>query len=191
MVYAYSLGLLVRALRQWLSSTRRFLLPYNARDIPSGMSPTVVKQCSPGRTNPAESAGTSSGGSHSQPSELEARLLRIFANAGINVPSPQNLACTSGLLVLYPPFASCSRGGAAYIPVLEKHIQTLHFIAERETARRLEAEANLAEEEARHARILLDIKEECREPFVVPALLDAFVALSETVDSVTVTGMNS
>jgi hypothetical protein len=70
-------------------------------------------------------------------------------------------------------------------------MQALRIIAERETARRMEAEANLAVEVARHARILRDIKEECREPFVVPALLDAFVALSETVDNVTVSGMNS
>ncbi len=93
--------------------------------------------------------------------------------------------------MLFYSLASCSRGGAAYIPMLESYIQALRFIAERETAKRVEAEANLAEEEARHARILLDIKEECREPFVVPALLDAFVALSETVDNVTVSGMNS
>lgn len=74
--------------------------------------------------------------------------------------------------------------------MLENYIQALRFVAERETARRVEVEANLAEKEAHHARILLDIKEECREPFVVPALLDAFVALSETVDDV-VSGMNS
>ena len=74
--------------------------------------------------------------------------------------------------------------------MLENYIQALRFVAERETARRVEVEANLAEKEAHHARILLDIKEECREPFVVPALLDAFVALSETVDDV-VPGMNS
>lgn len=168
--------------------TGRFFLPYNARGIPNGMSPAVVKQCSPDRTNSAGTAGTSSSGSRSQSRELEARLLRVFESAGISVTSPQNLACTSdGLLTLFFfPFASCSRGGSAYIPMLESHIQALRVIAERETARRVEAEANLAEEEARHARILLDIKEECREPFVVPALLDAFVSLSETVDSVTV-----
>jgi hypothetical protein len=47
----------------------------------------------------------------------------------------------------------------------------------------MKAEAALAEERARHARILQDIQTECREPFVVPALLDAFVAVSQIVDS--------
>ena len=150
-----------------------------------------MNQCPPNRTNAAGTPDAGSSGSHSQPSELEARLLRVFESAGISVPSrSQNLACTSGLLMLSDFCASCSQGGAAYIPMLENYIQALRFIAERETARRVEVEANLAEKEAHHARILLDIKEECREPFVVPALLDAFVALSETVDDV-VSGMNS
>lgn len=92
--------------------------------------------------------------------------------------------------MLFDFCASCLRGGAAYIPLLESYIQALRFFAERETARRVEAEASLAEKEAHHARILLEIEEECREPFVVPALLNAFVALSETVDNV-VSGMNS
>ena len=88
-------------------------------------------------------------------------------------------------------FSSLVHGDDAdYIPMLENYIESLRSIAERETARRMEAEANLAEEEARHARILLGIKEECREPFVVPALLDAFVSLSETVDNFAVSGMN-
>ncbi|KAH9050237.1 hypothetical protein EDB84DRAFT_592764 [Lactarius hengduanensis] len=137
-----------------------FFLSYNTRGVPSGLPPRVVRQCPRDRTT---TAGTGSG-SHSQPSELEARLRTVFESAGISVPSqpqPQNLA--------------------SYIPMLESYIQALRLLAERETARRIKAEANLAEEEARHARILLDIKEECREPFVVPALLDAFVALSETV----------
>ena len=56
--------------------------------------------------------------------------------------------------------------------------------ASRETAARAEAEAALAEERARHARILQDIQRECREPFIVPALLDAFVVLSQTVDTI-------
>jgi hypothetical protein len=53
-----------------------------------------------------------------------------------------------------------------------------------ETAARKKAEEALAEERARHARILQDIEMECREPFVVPALLDAFVAVSQVVDCI-------
>jgi 16S rRNA G966 N2-methylase RsmD len=55
-----------------------------------------------------------------------------------------------------------------------------------EAAARKKAEAALAEERARHARILQDIQMECREPFVVPALLDAFVAVSQVVDGISV-----
>ncbi|KAH9067881.1 hypothetical protein EDB87DRAFT_56245 [Lactarius vividus] len=172
MVYAYSLGLLPCALRLMTHIySRRFFLSYNVRGVPSGLPPIVVRQCSRDRTT---AAGTGSSGSHSQSSELEARLRTIFESAGISIPSqsqPQNLA--------------------SYIPMLESYIQTLRLLAQRETARRIKAEANLAEEEARHARILLDIKEECREPFVVPALLEAFVALSETLNNDTVSGMNS
>ncbi|KAH9177637.1 hypothetical protein EDB89DRAFT_1425087 [Lactarius sanguifluus] len=162
MVYAYSLGLLLCALRlMTLMYSRRFFLSYNTRGVPSGLPPRIVKQHPRDRTT---TAGTGSSGSHTQSSELEVRLLTVFESAGISVPSqpqPQNLA--------------------SYIPMLESYIQALRLLAEREIAKRIKAEANLAEEEARHARILLDIKEECREPFVVPALLDAFVALSETV----------
>jgi hypothetical protein len=50
----------------------------------------------------------------------------------------------------------------------------------------VKAETALAEERARHARILKDIQMECREPFVVPALLDAFVAVSQVVDGISV-----
>lgn len=60
----------------------------------------------------------------------------------------------------------------------------LRSAAESETAARKKAEDALAEERARHARILQDIGMECREPFVVPALLEAFVAVSEVVDSI-------
>jgi hypothetical protein len=48
----------------------------------------------------------------------------------------------------------------------------------------MRAEEALAEERARHAQILRDIEMECREPFVVPALLDAFIAVSQVVDCI-------
>lgn len=60
----------------------------------------------------------------------------------------------------------------------------LRSAVDSEATARMKAEAALAEERARHARILRDIQTECREPFVVPALLDAFVAVSQIVDSV-------
>jgi hypothetical protein len=60
----------------------------------------------------------------------------------------------------------------------------LRSTVDSEAAARVKAETALAEERARHARILQDIQMECREPFVVPALLDAFVAISQIVDDV-------
>ena len=80
--------------------------------------------------------------------------------------------------------SACSRAGTAYIPVLSKYLEVLHSAVDSETAARKKAEEALAEERARHARILQDIETECREPFVVPALLDAFVAVSQVVDSI-------
>jgi hypothetical protein len=78
-----------------------------------------------------------------------------------------------------------SSAGAAYIPSLSKYHEALHRAVRLEAAARVEAETALAEERARHSRILEDIQMECRAPFVVPALLDAFVAMSQVVDDVT------
>lgn len=60
----------------------------------------------------------------------------------------------------------------------------LRSVADSEAAARAKAEAALAEERARHARVLQDIQMECREPFVVPALLDAFVNVYEIADDI-------
>jgi hypothetical protein len=80
--------------------------------------------------------------------------------------------------------SACSRTGSAYIPLLSKYLEMLHSAVDSETAARKNAEEALAEERARHTRILRDIEMECREPFVVPALLDAFVSVSQVVDSI-------
>jgi hypothetical protein len=80
--------------------------------------------------------------------------------------------------------SACSLAGAAHIPTLSTYLEVLRNAVDSEAAARKKAEAALAEERARHARILKDIQTECREPFVVPALLDAFVAVSQVVDSV-------
>lgn len=70
------------------------------------------------------------------------------------------------------------------MPVLLKHLEMVHSTVGSETAARKKAEEALVEERARHARILQDIETECREPFVVPALLDAFVSVSQVVNSI-------
>ncbi|ETW75284.1 hypothetical protein HETIRDRAFT_164565 [Heterobasidion irregulare TC 32-1] len=49
-------------------------------------------------------------------------------------------------------------------------------------ARRL-AEKRLEQEQARHVRVIKDIEKEQREPFIVPALLEAFVSLSKLTES--------
>jgi hypothetical protein len=69
------------------------------------------------------------------------------------------------------------------MPLLSKYLEVLHSAVDSETAARKRAEEALTEERARHSRILQDIEMECREPFIVPALLDAFVAVSQVVDS--------
>lgn len=77
-----------------------------------------------------------------------------------------------------------SRAGAVFIPILSKYLEVLHNAVDSETAARKKAEEALAEERARHTRILQDIEKECREPFIVPALMDAFVAVSQVVDGI-------
>ncbi|THH14772.1 hypothetical protein EW146_g5607 [Bondarzewia mesenterica] len=44
------------------------------------------------------------------------------------------------------------------------------------------AESQLKQEQTRHAQLMNDIERECKEPFVVPALLEAFVNLSQLTD---------
>jgi hypothetical protein len=80
--------------------------------------------------------------------------------------------------------SACSQAGGVYIHLLSKYHEVLHSAVNSETAARRKAEEALAEERARHTRILQGIEMECREPFVVPALLDAFVAVSQVVDSI-------
>lgn len=135
-----------------------FVLPLNARDIPSWHKPVMGLLCP---FDDSTSVGTSS----SHPTELEEGLLKIFQSIGLSVPTPvENLS--------------------TYTPLLSKYLEVLRSTVESETAARKKAEEALAEERARHTRILQDIEAECREPFVVPALLDAFVAVSQVVDSI-------
>lgn len=122
------------------------------------------------------SVGTSS--SDLAPTALEEGLQKIFERIGVSV---ENQTSASHSL---DPFCMFSRAGAVYLPVLSKYLEMLHNAVDSETAARKKAEEALAEERARHARILQDIETECREPFIVPALLDAFIAVSEVVDSI-------
>ncbi|KAI0254573.1 hypothetical protein BJV78DRAFT_929208 [Lactifluus subvellereus] len=132
------------------------------RKIPGGILPTVSRRC-------LVDDSTTVGASNSRPvtTNLEVALLAVFESIGLSLPAQVE---------------DLTR--AAYIPMLSKYIQMMRDTASRETAARVEAEAALAEERARHARILQDIREECREPFIVPALLDAMVVLSQTVDTI-------
>ncbi|KAI0002527.1 hypothetical protein BJV74DRAFT_882149 [Russula compacta] len=154
-----SIGLLMVT----VALTRSFVLPANMREISSQKSPAMTKYCPFDNSTTCSSTNSSLSGT----TELEARLVAIFESIGLSIPNPvEDLA------------------GAAYIPKLTTYIQTLRSVADSEAAARAKAEATLAEERARHARVLQDIRMECREPFVVPALLDAFVRMSEVVDGI-------
>ncbi|KAI0300565.1 hypothetical protein B0F90DRAFT_1817610 [Multifurca ochricompacta] len=150
----------------------RFVLAHNAREIPSGQIPIARRHHS---FNELIGSGTSSLGPPS-PTELEVALLGVFESIGL-------------------PFPTQSENLISRISTLSKYIRTLVDTVDRERAARTKAEATLAEERekaeatlaeerANHARLLQEIRKECQEPFVVPALLDAFIALSETVDSI-------
>jgi len=97
--------------------------------------------------------------------ELEAALLGMFRSIGLLIPTP-----------IQDP--------AVYISAVSNYIEKLRAVTASEAEARVKAEEALAKERARHARILQDIQKECREPFVVPALLDAFVTLSGVVDDI-------
>ncbi|KAF8483534.1 hypothetical protein DFH94DRAFT_722534 [Russula ochroleuca] len=130
------------------------------REIPSWKTPDVILVC------PSDNSITVRP-SHLPPAyaELQETLLKIFECIGLSIPTPV-------------------KNPASYIPALSKYIEMLRSTVDSEAAARVKAETALAEERARHARILQDIQMECREPFVVPALLDAFVAISQIVDDV-------
>lgn len=51
------------------------------------------------------------------------------------------------------------------------------------------AEQQLKQEQRRHARIIRDIEKEMKDPFVVPALLSAFVNLSDLTERAVQSGM--
>lgn len=149
------------------------------REIPSWKQPAVVRRYP---LNDTTTAGPSGSHAHRASTELEAGLRAIFQNFGLSIPNPvDDLSRTSNPI---GSISTSSRSGAVYIPLLSTHIQKLHGVAASEAAARAKAEAALAEERARHARILQDIQMECREPFVVPALLDAFLSLSHIVGSI-------
>ena len=158
----------------------------DVRVIPSWEQPTVVRRCP---LNNTTTAGPSGSHPHRASTELEVGLRAIFETIGLSTPNPfEDISGASNTIRF---ISTHSRLGAVYIPLLTTHIQKLRSLAESEVAARMkaeaarvEAQAALAEERARHARILQDIQMECREPFVVPALLDAFLSVSHIVDSI-------
>jgi hypothetical protein len=144
------------------------------REIPSSKLPLIV------RPYPFDDACASS----SRPAsiELEAGLRAIFESSGLSIPNSRD--DLAGAPPTHSTLFIISRALTAYIPALSRYIQKLRSTVESEAAARMKAEAALAEERARHARILQDIQMECREPFVVPALLDAFLSVSHIVENV-------
>ena len=60
-----------------------------------------------------------------------------------------------------------------FTSVIKEKLRTVEQELREEKRRRMEAEAALE-----------DIKRECREPFIVPALLDAFITISKVTSQV-------
>lgn len=157
--------------------TSSFDLLEDMREIPSWKSPIVMIR---GSFDDSTTARASS--SRQASAELETGLRAVFENIGVSVPTPvENIAGTPSSTEFISVY---SRAGVAYIPTLLVYIQELRTVAASEAAARAKAEDALVEERARHARILQDIQKECQEPFVVPALLDAFLSVSQIVETV-------
>ncbi|KAI0067071.1 hypothetical protein BV25DRAFT_1835394 [Artomyces pyxidatus] len=73
---------------------------------------------------------------------------------------------------------------SAMLMILEEEMVRNRTRLEEEASARQIAELALQKEREQHQHVLQDIHSECRGPFVVPALLDAFLALSSMSDRV-------
>ncbi|TFY67668.1 hypothetical protein EVG20_g3864 [Dentipellis fragilis] len=93
--------------------------------------------------------------------EIVRRLVRLRTDTGASGSAPPT-----------------EKGGEpdilAALDALESHVNSMNARLHIEEAARHAAERQLREDR----RVLEDVRRECREPFVVPALLDAFVKLS-------------
>ncbi|KAI0311492.1 hypothetical protein OF83DRAFT_1251546 [Amylostereum chailletii] len=70
------------------------------------------------------------------------------------------------------------------LDVVESRVRDLEVRLELEASAHRAAETRLRGQRDWHARALRDIENECREPFVVPALLDAFLSISQMTKQV-------
>ncbi|KAI0260755.1 hypothetical protein BC834DRAFT_899167 [Gloeopeniophorella convolvens] len=104
---------------------------------------------------------------------------------GDSVPSntdSSHLSAEAALMDALEGYGLPHRDFASSLPTILAHVQTLRVELEEQIAARTRVEAQLARERMRHTQALQDIQAECREPFVVPALLDAFLSLSQAAE---------
>lgn len=72
----------------------------------------------------------------------------------------------------------------AALHVVARHINVLKDSRDRERRGRQMMEEQLLEERQSRAKDMVNIERECRDPFVVPALLQAFLKMSEMTDTI-------
>ncbi|KAI0049318.1 hypothetical protein FA95DRAFT_1677592 [Auriscalpium vulgare] len=70
------------------------------------------------------------------------------------------------------------------ITFLKQRMERTEARLDAEVEARRRAESRLRDEQDRHARTVKEIERECKEPFVVPSLLDAFLDMSAMTDRV-------
>lgn len=68
--------------------------------------------------------------------------------------------------------------------VVGRHINILRDSRDQERRGRQMIEEQLLEERYSRAKDMVNIERECRDPFVVPALLQAFLKMSEMTDTI-------
>lgn len=68
--------------------------------------------------------------------------------------------------------------------VVGRHINILRDSRDQERRGRQMIEEQLLEERHSRAKDMVNIERECRDPFVVPALLQAFLKMSEMTDTI-------
>lgn len=72
----------------------------------------------------------------------------------------------------------------AALHVVGEHVNNLKASLEHEREERRCVEQQLQEEKMARVRDRLDVESECKDPFVVPALLDVFLKLSQMTDGI-------
>lgn len=68
--------------------------------------------------------------------------------------------------------------------MIERHLKNVKSSRDHERRERQRRDEQLIEERESRSRDMINIQRECQEPFVVPALLQAFLKVSTMTDAV-------